>query len=454
MATIKKPRSQWSSKIAFIMAAAGSAVGLGNIWRFPYVTAENGGGAFVVLYLIVIVLLGFPVMLLELSIGRASQKNPVGAFRKLRPGTPWVIVGFLGVTTGIAILSYYIVVAGWTVGYVLKSITFDLDPAGFKAFAADIPLQVTYFLLFLVLTIGVVAFGIKGGIERITRILMPLLVGLMVLLIIRSLTLDNAMEGLKFYLVPDFSKVTGKTFIYALGQGFYSLSLGMGAMITYGSYISKKDNLVSSGAYVCLFDTLIALMAGLIIFPALASLGHVHEKGATLVFEVLTGLFNEMALGAVVAIVFFFLLAIAALTSTISLVEVVTSYLVDERRIPRKKAVWLVAAGAVFLGIPCALSFGGVKVFTNFLPVGDGYMNVLAVLDFIFGNLALTLGALLMYIFAVYSWKMHNAVDDVLTGCPGVKRWAFLWKWMLTFVAPIAIGAMLIYILVTGETLS
>jgi len=455
MSAIQKPRGQWSSKIAFIFAAAGSAVGLGNIWRFPYVTGENGGGAFVFLYLLVIVLLGFPVMLLELSMGRASEKNPVGAFRVLRPGSPWVFVGFMGVLTGIAILSYYTVIAGWTIAYLIKSISMDLDPKAFSTFIADVPQQITYFMIFLLVSVGVVAGGVKDGIERITRVLMPVLVGLMILLIIRSVTLEGALSGLEFYLVPDFSKVSAKTLIYAIGQGFFSLSLGMGAMITYGSYISKKDNLVSSGAWVCLFDTVIALMSGLIIFPALASAGQAPEAGFTLVFDVLISLFNQMPLGSFVAIVFFFLLSIAALTSTISLVEVATAYLVDERNIPRGTAVLMVAGVTAVLGIPCALSLGGSDFFTNLLPLGNGqYKSFLGIMDFMFGNMALSLGALLLCIFVVYSWKVSSAVKEISSGNSGFQRYAIYWLLALKYVAPLAIAAILIYMVVTGQTLS
>lgn len=451
MSASNPDRGQWSSKLTFVLAAAGSAIGLGNIWRFPYVTAENGGGAFVLIYLAVVILLGFPVMLLELSLGRFSQKNPVGAIRAVRRRTPWVIVGFLGVFTGVAILSYYTVVAGWTVGYLVKSIGFHLRTADFGTFIADAPVQLGYFAFFLIATVGVVAGGVRDGIERMTRILMPVLLVLMLLLIARSLTLDGAMAGLRFYLIPDFSKITSHTLIYAIGQGFFSLSLGMGAMITYGSYLSKRENLVSSAAWVCSFDTLIAFLAGLIIFPALG--GAPAKGGPTLVFVVLIDIFNNMPLGHWAAILFFFLLAIAALTSTVSLLEVATAYLVDERNMSRRKAVWLVGGATALLGIPSALSQGAVGFLSRLIPKGDGHMGFLDIMDFLFGNISLTLGALLLCLFGVYVWKMRHAVAEVVQGCEGFRSWWQLWRLALMILAPLAIGTMIVYILVTGETL-
>lgn len=438
-------RATWGSKLGFILAAAGSAIGLGNIWRFPYVTYENGGGVFVLLYLIAIVCLGLPVMLAELTIGRHTARNPVGAFRMIAPN--WRFVGYLGVLTGVAILSYYGVVAGWTIGYVVKSAAGSLDPDDFGTFIADPALQVGYLLAFLTATVVVVAFGVKNGIERMAQILMPLLLLLMLGLVIRGLTLPTAAEGLRFYLYPDFGAVTVKTVIFAVGQAFFSLSLGMGAMITYGSYINKKDNLATSALAVVSFDTCIALLAGFLIFPVIGA--SITKGGPTLVFVTMIEQFNLMAGGRWVALLFFVLLAIAALTSTVSLLEVATSYMVDELGMKRLKAVLSVGAVTILLGIPSALSLGAADGLTD-LANGKGFLNIM---DFLFGNVSLAFGALLTCIFLVYRWGISNAAAEVQSAYPGFARFVPLWRILLGVIAPAAIAAMLVYIIATGEGL-
>ena len=265
-------RGMWGSKLGFILAAAGSAIGLGNIWRFPTEAANNGGAAFLVVYLVCVVLIGMPVMLAELTLGRHTRKDPVGAFKSICPKGMWWLVGALGVATGLAILSYYCVVAGWTLGYVGKTLTNTFtpqaDPAGiFGAFAASWWQQIMYHAIFMVLCVLVVIGGVRSGIERWSKILMPALLIMLGLLVVRSVTLPGASKGLAFYLEPDFSKLNFKVVVAGLGQAFFSMSLGMGAMITYGSYLSKKDNLVTSAAWVSAADTGIAIMAGFMVLP-------------------------------------------------------------------------------------------------------------------------------------------------------------------------------------------
>ena len=438
-------RAHWGSKFGFVLAAAGSAIGLGNIWRFPYVTNENGGGIFVLVYLCAIVLLGLPVMLAELTIGRHTEKNPVGAFAHIAPRWKWV--GYLGVITGVAILSYYGVVAGWTVGYIVKSASGDLNPQGFGAFIADPLQQVGYLLLFMALTMSVVAFGVQKGIERMAQVLMPLLLLLMVALIIRGLTLPTAAEGLKFYLYPDIDRISAKTFLFAIGQAFFSLSLGMGAMITYGSYINKKDNLATSALAVVSFDTLIAILAGFLIFPVI---GHGLTKGGpTLVFVTMIEQFNLMPGGQWISALFFVLLAIAALTSTVSLLEVATAYLIDEHGLGRRKAVLLIGAVTAALGIPAALSLGAVPGLSSIVG-GKGFLDIM---DFLFGNVSLTFGALMTCIFLVYRWGIYNAATEVKNGSPTFGKYVVFWRILLGYVAPAAIATMLVYILVTGQGL-
>ena len=438
-------RGEWSSKLGFILAAAGSAIGLGNIWRFPYVTGENGGAAFLVLYLLAVVLLGVPVMVAELTIGRYGRRNPVGAFEAIKPGTKWKIIGYAGVITGIFILSYYTVLAGYTIGYIFK--TLFNNTGSFESFTSNPTLSIMLLLIFSVLTVLVVHGGVKNGIERWAKILMPLLFVLLIVLIIRSLTLKGAEKGLIFYLKPDFSKVTGKTVIAALGQAFFSLSLGMGAMITYGSYLSKKDNIITSGLYVAFFDTLIAVMAGLLIFPALFAMGMNPSAGAGLVFKVLPQIFRMIPGGNVVGAGFFLLLSIAALTSTISLLEVATSYLVDEKRIPRRKAVWIVGLITFLLGIPSALSMGTVK-FLSDLPVV--HKDFLSLMDWIFGNLMLAIGALFIALFVGWVWKTENAVKEIASGYPDVFKIKGTLSFMLKYLCPVMIAILLIYLLYSG----
>ena len=321
-------RGKWGSKVAFIFAATGSAIGLGNIWGFPMMVGKNGGAVFVFVYILAVVLIGFTVMLAELIIGRHTQKNPVGAFALIKPGTPWKLIGYLGIVTGTCILSYYSVIAGWTAGYFIKmvsgvfkgQVTSQLTDQIFTDFTAD-PIQTIFFLFVVIgLTAFVISRGVKGGIERWTKILMPVLFLLIVFLAIKALTLPGAGKGISFYLNPDFSKLNGKVILFALGQAFFSLSLGMGTMITYGSYISKSDNLVSSAAWVSFSDTMIAILAGIIIFPTLFAIpGISPSEGEGLVFKVFPLIFSQITGGYLFGMLFFILLFVAALTSTISL---------------------------------------------------------------------------------------------------------------------------------------
>ncbi|MBN1542359.1 sodium-dependent transporter [candidate division KSB1 bacterium] len=446
-------RGAWGSRFGFILAAAGSAIGLGNIWRFPYVTGNNGGAAFVIIYFAFVILIGLPVMIAELSLGRRTARNPVGAFAQLAPRSFWPAVGMLGVLTGLGILSYYGVIAGWTLGYFLKAVCggFSADMSYiqsseiFAQFVAD-PLQAVGLLfVFIALTGIVVKGGVSGGIERWAKILMPLLFVLLLLLTLRSVTLENAAAGLTFYLKPDFSKVTVNTLGNALGQALFSLSLGMGAMITYGSYISKRDNLVTSAAYVCLFDTLIAVIAGLMIFPALFSQNIPPAGGPGLVFETLPILFNQMPGGMLFGAGFFLLLTVAALTSTISLLEVVVAYLVDEWKWKRNTAVWMMALVAFALGIPSALSQNGSAFFTRLPIIHMGFLDLFNIL---LGNYSLTLGALLIALFVAFRWGIHQANQEI-TQMGQIFYGKTAWSILIRFLCPIAILGIFVYILLT-----
>ena len=436
----KQNRGQWGSTLGFILAASGSAVGLGNIWRFPYKTGENGGAAFVLLYLTCIFLVCLPYLFGELILGRFSQKNPVGAIASIRQHSPWQLVGGLGVLTGVFILSYYAVIAGWTFGYIFKGVIAPAMP--FESFIASSVIEVGLFALFLVLTMAVVLGGIEHGIERWSKILMPLLLVLMILVIVRGITLPGAGAGLEFFLKPDFSKVTMKTVIEALGQAFFSLSLGMGAMVTYGSYLPKDANLRVCGGSVALFDTMIAIAAGFMIFPALFAMGADPAEGPALLFVVMPKIFAAMPLGGIVAVLFFVLMSVAALTSTVSLLEVVVSYFVDERHWSRRRSVLVVGGFTFLVGLPSAMSSGTSPTLTNMEAFGQ--TGFLAIMDFIWGNLSLAIGGLLLSIFIGWVWGVRNAGLEFRRGTgmtdAGVATWGFFIRW----VCPIVIFVVLL----------
>ena len=438
-------RGQWSSKIGFIFAAAGSAIGLGNIWRFPYITGENGGAAFILLYLLCIVLICLPYMFAELALGRATKRNPVGAIRAIRPGSLWVGVGVLGVLTGLFILSFYAVIAGWAFGYIFKTLFNEQTP--FSQFIASPGLDIGLTLLFILLTITVVYGGVQGGIERWSKMLMPMLLVLLMILIIRSVTLPGAEAGIEFLLKPDFSKLTGQSFLAALGQAFFSLSLGMGLMITYGSYLSSKDNMVTSALWVAVFDTLIALLAGFMIFPALFAFGKQPDAGPTLIFIVLPELFQQMPFGNVIGALFFLLLSIAALTSTISLLEVPVAYVVDELGWKRKRTVWIAGGVAFLLSVPSALSQGAVDWLGNV-----GGMDFLGLMSFLWGDLSLALGALLLCLFVTWVWGIHKASEEIQVGSDFFRRrplnlpitYAQIWGIFIRYICPVFIFIILL----------
>jgi NSS family neurotransmitter:Na+ symporter len=437
---MQQDRGQWGSTLGFVLAAAGSAIGLGNIWRFPYVTGENGGAAFVVIYLFCVVLICLPYLYAELALGRFSRKNPIGAVKAVRQRTPWVLVGWLCVLTGVFILSYYAVMAGWIFGYIFKSVAAASMP--FEEFTANPVIVVPLFALFLLLTVLVVIGGVEQGIERWSKILMPVLMTLMALVIIRGLTLPGAMEGLKFYLVPDFSKVDAKVIVAALGQAFFSMSLGMGAMITYGSYLPRKANLFRAGGFVAAADPLIALLAGFMIFPAVFSVGADPADGPPLVFIVLPEIFAQMPLGGFIGVIFFILLSIAALTSTVSLLEVVVAYFVDERRWSRKKSVWVVGSITFLIGIPSALSAGVVDSLTNMTFFGK--TSFLGIMDYFWGNISLAIGALLLSIFIGWVWGAKRAGEEFRGGSEISNGTVRTWTFFIRYVCPVVIFIVLV----------
>jgi NSS family neurotransmitter:Na+ symporter len=440
---VEQQREQWGSKIGFILAAAGSAVGLGNIWKFPYVTGTNGGGAFVVIYVAMVACIGFSVMLAELVIGRNAQLNAVGAFKKIKGGA-WPAVGWLGLACGFLILSYYGVVGGWTIKYILHSFTglMEVAAAGqagdaFGGFISNPIMVILYQALFMFVTIWVVYRGVGEGIERYCKVLMPGLFILLIVLIGRSVTLEGAGEGISFYLKPDFSKVTAGTVLAALGQAFFSLSLGMGCMITYGSYLQKDISLPGAAAQVCFLDTMVALLAGLVIFPAVFAFGVEPGAGPGLTFITLPGIFAQMPGGMIWSALFFLLLFVAALTSAISLLEVACAYFIDKGW-SRAKAAWTMGTLIFLLGIPSGISLGGgLKI------AGKDFMDVAG---FFTDQIMMPLGGMLISIFV--GWVIADVAKDEVTGNGRIPVFAGFDIWMIfvKFVSPLAI----LYIFVTG----
>lgn len=454
------PRGNWGSRFAFILAAAGSAIGLGNIWRFPMVTAEGGGGAFVLVYIVCVIAVAVPVMLAEMVVGRAGERNPVGALRHLAPGTNWHLLGGLGVLTALIVLSFYSVVAGWTVYYIISAAvgTFaePIDTGGFFGeMVANPGKEFLYHGIFMAATTLVVAGGIRAGIERTIKFAMPVLGVVLVILMIRAVTLPGAGEGIRFYLTPDLDDITPRVVLQALAQAFFSLSLGMGAIITYGSYLKRDERLPSSAMYVAVADTAIALLAGFIIFPALffASISPT-AAGPGLIFVALPQVFGQLPGapwgGILFGAAFFLLLAIAALTSAISLMEVVVSYLIDQRGWSRKKAAWTIGALAFGLGLPSALSLGAVEWLSELPVVNMSLIDLLSgpVMDF-----SLVIGALGLSLFVGWKWGLPRALAEIQKGTPDF-RLAAVWSVLIRFIAPAAMALILaaqIYGLVTAE---
>lgn len=431
-------REHWGSRLGFILAAAGSAVGLGNIWKFPYMAGENGGGAFLLIYLIMVVAIGFSVMLAEMVIGRIAQRDAIGSFAKLKGGL-WPLVGLCGIASAFIILSFYSVVAGWTIAYMVKAVTGGLaisspDALGqmFGGFIGGVFPPIFYHAIFMVLTVVVVLAGVGAGIERASKILMPALFILLLILIGRSVTLPGAGKGIEFLLSPDFSKVSWETVSDALSQAFFSLSLGMGAMITYGSYLSKKENIASSAAWVTMLDTAVAVMAGLLILPAVFAFGFNPSAGPGLTFITLPAVFAQMPFGAFFAFLFFLLLAIAALTSAVSILEVIVAFFVDSCGMHRKATSIIVGAVVFLLGIPSSLSFGvmgEVKLFDK---------NFFDIMDFLSSNLLLPIGGLFISLFA--GWVIWPKAKLDIAGEDGtVPVWMTAWGIIVRVIAPLAI---------------
>ncbi|MCP4295580.1 MAG: sodium-dependent transporter [Proteobacteria bacterium] len=439
-------RDSFSSKLGIIAAVAGSAVGLGNIWKFPYITGVYGGGAFVLVYLLCIALIGMPIVLSEFIIGRKAQRNAVGSFRFLAPRAYWIAPGLMGVAAAIMILAFYGVVAGWTLEYVIKSLTNSFvgkNPAElegmFGGFISQVAKPLVWQVLFMAMTCTIVLGGIKGGIEKASKILMPFLLVIIIVLDIRAITLPGASEGLAFLFKPDFSKLTGEGILNALGHAFFSLSLGMGTLITYASYMGKKENIGTTSLQITLVDTGIALLAGVAIFPAVFAFGIEPGAGPGLVFITLPNVFQQMPGGYFFCILFFLLLAVAALTSSISILEVVVAYFVEEIHLPRRTATIMCSIGITIVGIPCSLSMGA---WSNVKYLDR---TIFDWLDFIASNILLPLGGLLIVAFVGWIISPEETEKEVTSDGTYKAGYLPLFYFLAKFVAPLVIAIVFIH---------
>ncbi|HAH35292.1 MAG TPA: sodium-dependent transporter [Algoriphagus sp.] len=434
-------RGQWGSSLGFIMAAAGSAVGLGNIWRFPYLTGQNGGGAFVFVYIICVLFIGIPLLFNEIALGRRSGKNPIGAIRDTGGSKFWQLAGVLCVLVCFFVFSYYSVIAGWTVGYIFTEII-NL-PVDFEVFVQTPMYVIPLTFLFILLTILIVLGGVSGGIEKAAKFLMPVLFIIIIFIAGRSVTLEGAEAGIQYYLNPDFSKINGTVILQALGQAFFSMSVGWGLMITFGSYLPKESNIIQSSGWIAGMDTMVALLGGLMVFPALFALlpGKDPAAGPALVFDVLPKVFDAMPGGNIIGSLFFLLLMVAALTSTISMLEVPVAYLIDDRKWNRKLATWIVGIAAMIMSVPSALSSIEGNFFNtiNFNFLSNPIQGFFGAMDFIFGTFAVVIICLMLSLYTGWGQKIADYADELASGAPGFKGiyrkgWIFFIKWVCPVV--------------------
>lgn len=432
-------RGNFATKIGITMAVAGSAVGLGNIWRFPYLLGQNGGAAFFLVYLLCVLLMGFPVMMAEMSIGRMGGRNASGAFKAL--GRPkWSLLGKMGVLCSFLILGFYYVVAGWTLEYAFQAIKFDFigqtptDLANnFTAFSTHNIRPIVMAVAFMIITCLVVSFGVKKGIENSSRMLMPILFVFIIVLAIRSVTLPGAGEGLKFLFKPDFHKITADVVLSAMGQAFFSLSIGMGCLLTYGSYVKKDVNLENTTFQVATIDSFVAVLAAVAIFPAVFSMGLDPGQGPQLVFITLPHVFNQMPGGSVFAIIFFLLLLVTTLTSTISLLEVVTAYFGEEFNMKRGKAAVVASLINVPLVVLASLSLGQLGHIQLF------GLNIFDFLDKITSQIFMPLGGLCVCIFVGWVLPAPELKDSLSNkGKIKLRVWS-IFRFLVRYVSPLVI---------------
>lgn len=440
-------REKFASRLGFLLISAGCAIGIGNVWRFPYITGKYGGAAFVLIYLVFLVILGLPIMTMEFAVGRASQKSCAKSFHVLEPqGTKWHWNAWLGMAGNYLLMMFYTTVAGWMLAYVVKMLRGDFVGASaqavgeqFNAMLANAGPQIFWMIAAVLLGFGVCSLGLQNGVEKITKVMMVCLLLLMVALVVRSVTLPGAIEGLKFYLVPDFGRLMeqgiGNVVYAAMGQSFFTLSLGIGAMTIFGSYIGKERTLLSESINITLLDTFVAIMAGLIIFPACFSFGVNPGEGPGLVFVTLPNIFGGMAGGRIWGALFFVFMSFAAMSTVIAVFENIVSFGMDLWGWTRKKAVGINLGVIIILSLPCVLGF---NLLSGFAPLGAG-STVLDLEDFIVSNNLLPIGSLVYLLFCTSrcGWGWDKFTQEANTG-KGVKypKWVRVY---VTYILPLIV---------------
>ena len=437
-------RGNFASKLGIILATAGSAVGLGNVWRFPYMAGENGGAVFILIYFVCVLLLGIPCMISEFIIGRHAQSNTARAFRKMSNGTAWSLIGYMGVLTGFLITGYYAVVSGWCLHYIWSAVIGHLngEPEYFQQFFSDFSTHpgkpVFWLVVIMLLTYLIVEHGIQKGIERASKILMPTLFVLLLIIVIASCLLPGADKGIAFLLKPDWTALNSSVFLSALGQSFYSLSIAMGCICTDASYFSRQTNLANSAIQIGVIDSIVAILAGLMIFPAAFSVGVSPDSGPSLIFITLPNVFQQAfssmpIVGYVVSLMFYSLLSLAALTSLMSLVEVSTAFCQEEMHISRKSATFLVVVLASIIGVFCSLSLGG---YDGLQLLG---MSLFDIFDFVTGQIFLPVVGFLTCVFI--GWFVpHRIVRDEFTNWGTLRgRFFHLYLFLVKYVCPLGI---------------
>ncbi|MFC0273913.1 sodium-dependent transporter [Metabacillus herbersteinensis] len=437
---MKNNVDQWSSKLSFILAAAGSAIGLGAIWKFPYVAGTSGGGVFFLIFILFTVLVGLPLLIGEFIIGRSTQKDAIQSYKQIAPNTGWRFVGRLGVVTCFILLTFYSVVGGWILIYIGIGLTGGLtgltEVQYGELFGQTITnpfLVLASQLIFLLITAFIVAKGVSNGIEKASKIMMPALFLIFLFLIIRSVTLDGAMEGIEFFLYPDFSKVTSEAILFAMGQSFFALSVGVSVMVTYSSYLSKKENLPQSALAIVILNLIVALLAGLAIFPAVFSFGLKPDAGPVLLFNVLPTVFNQMPFGILFLIAFLVLFLFATLTSAFSMLELIVAPLAKGDSKKKSMYSWIITIVIFICGIPAALSFGVLSEVTIF------NLSIFDASDFLVSNILMPLGALLISIFVPLKLSKQQLMDELTQGSSIGKKLFTIWFILLKYVAPVAI---------------
>jgi NSS family neurotransmitter:Na+ symporter len=444
-------RVHWKSRFGFIWAAVGSAVGLGNIWRFPYIVGENGGAVFVLLYIICLLLVGLPILIAEIAIGRKTQQNPGSAFKELGKSPLWEKIGKMTIITGLLVSAFYGVVAAWTFSYLVESlmgrITHFTSPesalAHFQRMISTPSLALTAYCGFMLLCLGILLLGVRKGIEGSNKIFMPLLLLVLIALSIKGILLPGAATGLKFLFKPNLALITPKVILMALSQAFFALSLGQGTMITYGSYLTEKENVPSTCFPIALFGTFVSIFAGIAIFSIVFSAGLEPTAGEGLMFQTLPYIFSHMALGGLLAFLFFLLIFLAGLTSQISALEPFIAYLIDRKMWPRRRAT-LMATGLSFcMGIPCALSFGPLKGWTLF---GRNIFDLISSLSV---TILIPLGGLAAALLVGWRYGIAKTLNHLSEGAPLLKSkrsWmrSYL-KWGIRYIAPLIIAIVFVH---------